>query len=123
MKSNPAATPEPAPTGKGQLVIYKALEYLDDLFEYKLPEFAQYEYLKDAIEDDLEDRARMGNEKYGTYLRTNNGRNALNDAIQETYDLHMYMCQYNLETGKLATVMPKIAELMFIIKKELVEQK
>ena len=47
----------------------------------------------DLVKKDLEDRAVMGNEKYGTYLMTHNGRNALMDAYQEALDLVMYLRQ------------------------------
>lgn len=46
---------------------------------------------------DLQDRAEMGIRKYGTYLRTGNGRDALMDAYQEALDLVMYLRQSLLE--------------------------
>ena len=51
----------------------------------------------DLVKKDLEDRAIMGNEKYGTYLMTHNGRNALMDAYQECLDLAMYLRQLLFE--------------------------
>jgi hypothetical protein len=42
---------------------------------------------------DLYDKAERGKLKYGTYLQTNNGRNALLDAYQEALDLVMYLRQ------------------------------
>lgn len=51
------------------------------------------------LQDDLKARAEMGKAKYGTYLRTFNGRDALTDAYQEALDLVMYLVQVNLETG------------------------
>ena len=47
----------------------------------------------DLVRKDLEDRAIVGNEKYGTYLMTHNGRNSLMDAYQEALDLCMYLRQ------------------------------
>ena len=47
----------------------------------------------DLVRKDLEDRAIMGKEKYGTYLMTHNGRNSLMDAYQEALDLVMYLRQ------------------------------
>lgn len=41
----------------------------------------------------IEMRAQMGREKYGTYLLTNNGRNALVDAYQEALDMIVYLRQ------------------------------
>lgn len=50
--------------------------------------------------DDLAKRAQMGKDKYGTYLMTNNGRDALIDAYQEALDLVMYLRQAILEREK-----------------------
>lgn len=64
----PAATPEPPPAGNGREVLPLVLA-------------------------DLQARAEMGYEKYGTKLRCRNGRNALLDAYQEALDLAMYLRQ------------------------------
>jgi hypothetical protein len=61
-----AATPEPAPQ-PGTLVV--------------LP----------LVIADLQARARMGREKYGTELTVDNGRDHLLDAYQEALDLVMYL--------------------------------
>lgn len=42
---------------------------------------------------DLTERAIVGKEKYGTFLMTKNGRDALMDAYQEALDLVMYLRQ------------------------------
>lgn len=42
-------------------------------------------------------RADFGKDKYGTFLRTGNGRNALVDAYQEALDLCMYLKQLLME--------------------------
>lgn len=55
----------------------------------------------DLVKKDLEDRAIMGNEKYGTYLMAHNGRNALMDAYQECLDLAMYLRQLLFEREEL----------------------
>lgn len=67
-ESNSATKHEPEPVGNGQIII-------------------------DLVEKDLRDRAEVGKEKYGTYLRANNGRNSLMDAYQEVLDLAMYLRQ------------------------------
>ncbi len=51
--------------------------------------------------DDLNARAEMGKEKYGHYLETFNGRDALMDAYQEALDLCMYLKQAILERDRL----------------------
>jgi hypothetical protein len=63
---------QPDPIGKGKIVL-------------------------DYVIADLEERAQFGHKKYGTYLRTNNGRDALIDAYQEALDLVMYLKQIILE--------------------------
>ena len=52
----------------------------------------------DFVIEDLQARAKIGNEKYGTLLMTKNGRNALIDAYQEALDLVMYLKQTILES-------------------------
>ena len=41
--------------------------------------------------------AEMGKQKYGHYLETDNGRNALQDAYEEALDMCMYLKQKLLE--------------------------
>ena len=69
---SPAATPQPPPTGDGPRVL-------------------------DLVLADLTARAEVGREKYGTYLRAGNGRDALMDAYQEALDLCMYLRQAMME--------------------------
>lgn len=63
-----AAKPEPKPSGRGEVILPLVLK-------------------------DLQDRAVMGEGKYGVKLRANNGRNALKDAYDEACDLVMYLRQ------------------------------
>lgn len=65
---NAAALPQPAPT-EGQ------------------------QDVTDLVVQDLLARRAMGTAKYGTPLRTFNGRNALMDAYQEVLDLANYLRQ------------------------------
>ena len=67
-----AATHEPAPTGTGSKVLH---EFVEDVYA----------------------RADAGYKKYGTYLRINNGRDALIDAYQECLDMGMYLKQAIME--------------------------
>ena len=68
-----AGTHQPHPKGRGKIVL-------------------------DYVLRDLQERADVGKKKYGTYLRTNNGRSALWDAYQEALDLAMYLRQAILES-------------------------
>jgi hypothetical protein len=45
------------------------------------------------VKNDLEARSQAGEKKYGTRLKTNNGRNAMVDAYQEVLDLACYLRQ------------------------------
>jgi hypothetical protein len=49
---------------------------------------------------DIAERAVMGKKKYGTVLKTHNGRNALWDVYQELIDAFFYIRQKLLEEGK-----------------------
>lgn len=72
---NEAAIPQPPPEGSGSIVLPFVLEA-------------------------LKARAEFGFKKYGTYLRTHNGRDALMDAFQEILDLTNYLAQLILERDK-----------------------
>lgn len=58
----------------------------------------------DAVIADLKERAEFGIKKYGTPLMTHNGRRALVDALQEAYDLVMYLKQAILEEDEGVSV-------------------
>ncbi len=86
-KNNPANTPEPMPIN------------LDDtqpaLWEFVISDFnkkyiGDEETKKDVIKL-MKDRDAFGVLKYGVHLKTNNGRNFINDAIQEALDLAVYL--------------------------------
>lgn len=68
MDSFNAVKGEPAPTGDGTDVT-------------------------NLVVDDITARSAAGEKKYGTRLKTFNGRNALVDAYQEALDLVMYLRQ------------------------------
>jgi len=89
-----AATPEPPPVYGGKVVL-------------------------DYVLEDLRARAEMGKRKYGNYLTTDNGRDALMDAYQEQLDSIMYTRQLILEreeelelSGELSIERGKVAKLL-----------
>lgn len=51
------------------------------------------------LSQDLHARAAEGLKKYGTMLRENNGRDALNDCYEEALDAVMYATQAGMEVG------------------------
>lgn len=55
----------------------------------------------DLVIKDMQDRDKMGQEKYNTRLQPFNGRNNLVDAYQELLDLTVYLRSFIFEqTGK-----------------------
>ena len=77
-----ASQPEPHPTGNGDLVTPPLLERLS-----AHPELTALVLERDAF----------GRSKYGTGLRTHNGRNPLEDGRQEIGDLLQYLQQATME--------------------------
>lgn len=59
---------------------------------------------------DLNERALAGFKKYGTYLRTYNGRDAMWDAYQECLDMAMYIRQAILEVEEAQRGLQALAE-------------
>ena len=57
----------------------------------------------DLVLSDMKERAEKGRERYGYYLETQNGRDALWDAYQEAIDLVMYLRQLIEERENDAT--------------------
>lgn len=51
-----------------------------------------------TIVDDLHYRSRIGLERYGTTLKTNNGRDALIDTYEELLDAYVYTVQHSMES-------------------------
>lgn len=65
--------------------------------EHQPPPTQGNQVVVDVVLADIRERAETGKQKYGTYLQTNNGRDALWDAYQEAIDLVMYLRQKLLE--------------------------
>lgn len=82
-----AAAPQPAPVECAKPVLPAVLSHLNTLSSL----------VDAAIERDLIARAQVGRMKYGTVLKTHNGRDALIDLYQEGLDAVMYSAQYLLE--------------------------
>lgn len=62
----------------------------------KMPDGGK-DVVADYVISDIEERVKDGTAKYGTPLKTFNGRNALWDAYQEAIDLVFYLRQAILE--------------------------
>ncbi len=71
-----------------------------------MPIVGEEEVLSKVIED-LKDRAIMGEKKYGTLLKTFNGRDSMTDAYQEALDLVMYIKQTLMEKNFFMDNLPK----------------
>jgi hypothetical protein len=79
-----AAKPEPAPTGQGEDVGARVVDFLKSVSLHKIAE-------------DIETRLSFGEKKYGTRLKANNGRDFLMDAYQEVLDFLNYSMQGHME--------------------------
>ena len=85
---NPAA-PQPAPVGEGRKVLPAVWQALA-LAGVGTPGVG-------VLISSLCERAKAGEKKYGTPLKTDNGRDAFVDAFQEAQDAVMYLGQKVME--------------------------
>lgn len=53
----------------------------------------------DLVIQDMEERKRIGKERYGVFLQAHNGREAIRDAYEEALDLAIYLRQVLEETS------------------------
>ena len=101
---------QPKPTGNGRLVLSYAINQVqtdsqkkDKVIRHILLALTHLDPHRDiyTIAHDLSSRARQGEQKYGTMLRENNGRDAMSDLYQEILDAIMYRTQMLMEEGEL----------------------
>ena len=59
----------------------------------------------------LEERNKLGIERYGTPLQSWNGRNPINDALEECLDSFQYLVQANIEKQDTENVMKILLRL------------
>jgi hypothetical protein len=95
-----AASSQALPVGDGKIVLDAVIDHLASLSAGSMLDAAAVK----AVGDDLIARAEMGEKKYGTKLRTNNGRKVLVDLYQESLDGLMYAMQGRLERDDYAAV-------------------
>jgi hypothetical protein len=107
MSGEDAAKVQPMPTGNG---IDVAVEVAKDLRVMG----------RDDIAEDTEARIRLGEKKYGTRLKTHNGRDAMLDLYQEILDGCNYAKQLVLE-NKVGgeTLYVQILALAVVVKEQL----
>lgn len=91
-----ATSAQTPPTGRGEVVLTAVLQRLANMASVSAIPFVASQLLK----EDLTSRAEAGREKYGTFLRTKNGRRAIVDMYQELMDSLMYAQQARLEGDK-----------------------
>jgi len=92
-KNNSAARHEPAPVTTSDSVAVLDL-VMNDIRAGKINLAAD---CLAGVLTDLENRSKEGVKKYGTQLRTNNGRDSLMDFYQEILDAIVYIRQFNAE--------------------------
>ena len=89
----------------GSLEAFDTVEVVKDVMRYRAamrqpePTLGNVD-VADYVLADIEARVKVGFERYGTKLQTNNGRDALWDAYQEAIDLVMYLRQEILERNQ-----------------------
>lgn len=87
-----AATPQPPPKGDGEVVLDMVVADIKARIKDGSISGTEGGVAIAAIHD-FEARSEEGSKKYGTRLKTFNGRDALMDAYQEAIDLVMYLRQ------------------------------
>ena len=71
---------------------------IDDKYASQpMPAVNNSKFIQDMVIEDMLSRKKMGIEKYGTALQAGNGRDALQDAYEESLDLCMYLKQAIVE--------------------------
>jgi hypothetical protein len=101
-----AAKVQPMPTGNGTDV---AVEVAKDLRVLGL----------EVIAEDTEARIRLGERKYGTRLKANNGRDAMLDLYQEILDGCNYAKQLVIENKDDGYLFKELVDLAVIVKSKL----
>lgn len=101
-KARQAATPEPMSKPGVDDVLPAVIKDLQSMNETARKNFVSVFNcnlgdIHDEVIKDLQGRDALGREKYGTTLQTHNGRDALNDLMQEQYDGIMYLKQAIME--------------------------
>src|SRR5277367_1675110 len=103
MSGEDAARVQPMPTGNG---IDVAVEVANDLRKIGL----------ENIAEDTEARIRLGEQKYGTRLKANNGRDAMLDLYQEVLDGCNYAKQLVIENKDDGTLFNQLVALAIVVK-------
>jgi hypothetical protein len=106
MSGEDAARVQPMPTGDG---IDVAVEVAKDLRTMGL----------EFIAEDTEARIRLGEKKYGTRLKSHNGRDAMLDLYQELLDGCNYAKQLVIENKDDGTLFRQLVTLSTIVKGKL----
>lgn len=65
------------------------------------------------LKERLLDRVEHGHRKYGTLLQTDNGRDAIADAWEESADLVMYLTQAHLEGEMVEPLLVRAEWILF----------
>jgi hypothetical protein len=67
------------------------------------------ECVQDALIADIQARRDLGIQRYGSALMTHNGRDAVQDALEEAVDLAVYLKQVALETRDRQAALARVA--------------
>lgn len=64
--------------------------------------------VQDALIADIQARRDIGIKRYGSALMTQNGRDAVQDALEEAVDLAVYLKQVQLETAERREALARV---------------
>lgn len=109
-----AISSQTPPTGDGAIVLHDVVAKIDQWINNSSTEKTDGLL---ALREDLLARAQMGQQKYGTMLRINNGRRATVDVYQEVLDAVMYSMQARIE--KQPTIAASYVELLLELGRQL----
>lgn len=88
---------QPSPTEGDKCVPEQLLAWLEENAQV-----GPFEHCFEQAIELVKKRDELGQERYGTRLYTNNGRDVLQDAREEMADLMMYLAQAGLEGADLS---------------------
>lgn len=82
---------------------------MSDIKDQPPPKTNNNEPVWNLVVRDMQDRDKLGYERYGTRLQAFNGRNSQVDAYQEVLDLSVYLRQSIEERSKMVEVLKHYA--------------
>lgn len=102
------SVPEPSPINKGEAVTPKLIEWIMNCSEYSIES-------REEVKKLIEQRQNYGINKYGQSLMTKDGRDSVEDAVQELGDLLQYTCKAIInkeDINKIKIILPFLEKMI-----------